>query len=364
MENSIFVDGVSIPRVDDSRKYFLNVLTILFGPSGTGKSSLIRHILNTIRDVVPIGLVCCPTNATNGDYTNIIPDECIYDEVSAKFMRDIFTRQTNVLAMYNLVRSLKDLQPIFELVADQESNSKIIKIDKVYKQGIDMIKSSYDTDEAETALSDLKERNDKKIVSIMRKCIISKISSIDTNQLTDIQKTIVSNLEINPNLLLIIDDCAASIKEWRDLEETKQLFFQGRHFKVTTILTMQNESIIPVPLRANAHISIFTTNKIASTYYTKASSGVSTTERKRIERIAETIFASTGNKPNYKKMVAFSNLVNTDPKIQFIIANPKRKKFGSPAVWAFCDRVKRTTPNAINNSSFAKMFHLKSTPQL
>lgn len=365
MSDLIYIDNKPIPKVDDSKKYFLNVLTILFGPSGSGKSSLIMHILNTIRDVVPVGMVCCPTNATNGDYNNIIPAECIYDDLTADLMKKIFIRQSNVLAMYGMVRSIEILKPLFELIADTASSNKISQLDKLIRTSIGKVKSTYDPDEIESVVEDLESRYQKKVVKIMRNCIKENKYRLSTMQLTDMQRSILANLEINPNLLLIVDDCAASIKEWRDLEETKQLFFQGRHFKVTTILTMQNESIIPVPLRSNAHISIFTTKKIATTYFTKASSGASSEERKRIEKISSIVFASSDDsKPNYKKLVMFGNIVNTEDKIQYIIAKPKRKKFGSTATWELCNRVRRETPNVITKNSFTKMFNLKPVAQL
>lgn len=365
MSDLIYIDNKPLPKVDDSKKYFLNVLTILFGPSGSGKSSLIMHILNTLRDVVPLGMVCCPTNATNGDYDNIIPAECMYDDLTADLMKKIFNRQSNVLAMYDMVRNISILKPIFDKVADSSSSNKVTQLDKLIRDSIIKVKSTYEPDEIESVIEDLETRYKKKVVKIMRNCIKENKYRLSNMQLTELQRSILSNLEINPNLLLIIDDCAASIKEWRDLEETKKLFFQGRHFKVTTILTMQNESIIPVPLRSNAHISIFTTKKIATTYFAKASSGAGTEERKRIEKIANIVFAaSDDSRPNYKKLVIFSNIINTEDKIQYIVAIPRRKKFGSPAAWELCTRVRREVPNAITKNSFTKMFNLKPVAQL
>jgi hypothetical protein len=362
----IYVDNRPIPKVDDSRKYFLNVLTILFGPSGSGKSSLIMHILNTIRDVVPMGLVCCPTNATNGDYNKIIPAECIYDDLTADLMKKIFVRQSNVLAMYGMVRNLDILRPLFEMVADEAARAKISKLDRLIQDGIAKVRTTYDPDEVESVVEDLQGRYQKKAVKIMRACIKEHSQMLSGMGLSEMQRLILNNLEINPNLLLIIDDCAASIKEWRDLEETKQLFFQGRHFKVTTILTMQNESIIPVPLRSNAHISIFTTKKIATTYFLKASSGASPEERKRIEKIAAIVFAANDdrNRPNYKKLVMFGSIIGTEEKIQYMVANPMRKRFGSNATWEMCNRMRRELPNAITRNSFTKMFNLRGQPQL
>ena len=136
-----------------------------------------------------------------------------------------------------------------------------------------------------------------------------------------------------PNSIL---DCAASIREWRDLTETKQLFFQGRHFKMTTILSIQNEACLTPALRNNAHISLFTTEAIVNTFINKASSGYSSDDKKLISRIAATIFSASEDRsrPNYKKLVVFSQLIQSDSRVLYMIANPKKKRFGSAALWA------------------------------
>jgi hypothetical protein len=366
MGDNIYIDNKPICKVDDSKKYFLNVLTILYGPTGSGKSSIILHILNTLRDVVPMGFICSPTNANNGDYNKIMPPQCIYDDLTADLMKKLFIRQTDCIAMYKMVRDITSLKPIFKLIADNNSLIKIQKLDKIIKDSTSKVRSTYDDDEIDSVLEELQTRYEKKVVNIMRNCIRDNKHKLQRIALSDIQKSLLDNFEINPNLLLIIDDCAASIKEWKDLVETKKLFFQGRHYKITTILTMQNESIIPVPLRSNAHISIFTTKKITTTFFLKASSGASPEERKRIEKIAAHIFAASDNnsRPNYKKLIVFGNIIATEDKIQYMIANPKRKRFGSNPYWKFCDNIKRETPNAITKNSFTKMFNLKQVAQL
>lgn len=366
MTDIIYIEGKPIPRVDDSEQYFLNRLTILFGPSGSGKSSLIMHIINSIRKDVPVGIVCCPTNSTSGDYDNIFPAEYIHDDINANLMRNIFNRQTDVLAMYNLTRNAEKLRPMFNLIADNYSIGQIARLDKILHEAIEAIKNNCEQDEIETRIQDMIKKHEGKTVKIMRAAILKNKKALSRMELSSLECSILNNMELNPNMLLIIDDCAASIKSWRDLEETKQLFFQGRHFKVTTILTMQNEAIIPPPLRTNAHISIFTNQMITNTYFQKASSGVSPDERKRISKIASIIFAPSDDhgKPNYKKLVAFSNIINTEDKIQYIIANPKRKKFGIEAFWQLSFDAKRQSPSAINKNSFTRMFGLKREDEM
>lgn len=366
MSNIIYSGGTPIPRVDDAQQYFLNRLTIVYGPSGSGKSSIILHILNTLRDHVPIGIVCCPTAAMNSDYDNIFPNQCIYDDLTKPLLQRIFQRQNNVMTMYNLVRDPDTIKPLYKFVADSDSNAKIEKLDSIYRKGCQDIKSGYGDDEIDSAIGELTQKYNKKLVKIMRGCIINNIKRLQSCNLTEMQISLLNNFQINPNLCLLLDDCAASIKEWKDLTETKQLFFQGRHFRLSCILSFQNDSILPPPLRMNAHISLFTTEKIVNTFFNKASSGASNEDRKKIAKIASDIFATSEDRsrPNYKKLVVFGAVIKTEHKIQYMIGNPKKKKFGSAALWDLCNQVQRETSSSVSSNSFSKMFSLKSAPTL
>ncbi len=366
MSNIIYSHGVPVPRVDDDRLYFLNRLTILYGPSGSGKSSLIQHILNSLKDTIPLAIVACPTASLNGDYQNIIPDQCIYEDVTKPLMQKIFQRQSNVMAMYELVRNVDHLKQLHVLTADNDSFAKIEKLSSIYRKGCADIKSSYDDEDAETAVSELTTKYHKKMVKIMRASINLNIRRVQSFELSDTQKAIISNFNINPSILLLIDDCMASIKEWKDMEETKKLFYQGRHYSVTTLLTAQNETLIPPQLRSNAHISIFTTQTIVNTFINKASSGISPDEKKMISKIAETIFAQSDDRarPNYKKLVIFGQIIKTEHKVQYIIGTIKKKKFGSAAMWELCNQVRREQPSSLTSNSFSKMFALKPKPTI
>jgi energy-coupling factor transporter ATP-binding protein EcfA2 len=200
MSTTIYASGHAIPKVDDSKLYFANRLTILYGPSGSGKSSLIQHILNSLRDTIPIGVVCCPTASLNGDYANILPDQCIYDDVTRPLMQRIFQRQTNVMAMYDIVRDVNYLKPLFELIADHDAKTKVDKLAAIYRKGCQDIKGSYGENEIEATIDELTGKYNKKLVKIMRGVINSNISKLQSHSLTDMQKTILNNLNINPRL--------------------------------------------------------------------------------------------------------------------------------------------------------------------
>lgn len=363
MSTTIYCQGIPIPKLDDSKHLFHNRLTLIIGPSGSGKSALTQHILNSLRDVIPLIMIACPTATMNGDYTGVAPDLCIYNDLTKPFIQSIFQRQTGVVAMHQMVHDVNNIRPIFNLVSDIEYREKIAKLDSIYAKGCKDIKNKLDPSDVDASLESLKEKYTKKLVKHMRLCINSKISTINISNLTEMQRTIIKNFNINPSLVLIADDCMATAKEWSQLEETKKLFYQGRHYHLTTILLCQATTLLSPQLRSNAHITIFTNQQVCNTYVIKDSSGFSPQERKRLIKIAETIFVSAqdGNKPNYKKMVLLGDIIKADHKVQYIIGTPRKKRFGSVAMWKLCDVVKKDSTTQ-TSSSFNKMFSIKPEP--
>lgn len=362
MDSVIHVDNETIPKIDDSEKFFLNRLTMLYGPSGSGKSSLLMHILNTLKEDIPNVIVACESSNTNDDYKGVIPDQCIHTDVTKKLIQQIFQRQKNIIAMYDLVRDINHIKPIYNLVPDVTTDKKLKELKYIYDTGVRDCKQKYDQSELLNKLEDLEAKYNSKCIKFMRDAIKKKLNRLSSLPLTDVQRSMILHFNINPNLLFIIDDCAASIKEWKDLEETKKLFFQGRHYCITTLITFQNESIIPPFLRTNAHISIFTTEEITNTFYNKASSGATKDFVKKINRIASVIFKPSNDrhKPNYKKLVVLGAIIKTNYKIQYMIGTPSKRRFGSEALWTFCDEIKRSNSNVRSSSTFTKMFAITS----
>lgn len=357
---SIYIDNKQIPRVDLTKDLFLNRLTILYGPSGSGKSVLIRTIVNSLIEKIPIGFVCCPTARSNGDYDNIFPSAAVHDDLTATLMQKIFKRQKSMIDMYNLVRDVNAIRPLYECVKDYQTDARIQKNTKKMDEARYEIPKNMEENESIPALQELETVYNEGIVKLMRKCINRSINDISNRmKLSELQQAMIKNFNINPNILLIVDDCAARIKEWKDLTETKELFFQGRHMRTTVVLTMQSESLIPPPLRINAHINIFTTRQIATVYFKKETNGLTTDDRKFLDKVAAAIFAQDEDgKPNFKKMVSFGQLIKTEHKIQFMVGDMRKKRFGSAAFW----KIHESLVSQIHQKEdrdFMRMFDIK-----
>lgn len=53
------------------------------------------------------------------------------------------------------------------------------------------------------------------------------------------------------NMFLIMDDCLSDVGQWKKEKSIKQLFYEGRHYKITLLLTCQSPLGIPHDLRGN-----------------------------------------------------------------------------------------------------------------
>lgn len=366
MDNStVYCHGIPVPRVDEAQYHFHNRMTCIYGGSGTGKSALTQHILNSLRDIVPVAIVACPTATVNNDYDKIIPDQCIYDDMTKPLIQNIFQRQQNVVAMYQMVRDHRHLSKLFYMIADQESRHKADRVKAIYKKGCVDVSAGCTDDEVDAMTDELTVRYHKKLVKIMRNTINGKLLELKQKPLTEVQRSIIFNFNINPSLLLIADDCMATVKEWSALEETKKLFFQGRHYHITTIILCQAETLLPPQLRSNAHITVFTTESVVNTFIGKTAAGFSNDEKKKISKIAQVIFAPSPDpaRRNYKKLVIFGSIVSTDHRVQYMLACPRKKRFGSEALWHLCEEVKRESMMTRDNT-FNRMFSIKPKPSL
>lgn len=66
---------------------------IIIGASGSGKSQLIKFILYTKRNLIPLPLIMSGTEQYNAFYRDFIPDTFIYNELKEEAINSLFKRQ-------------------------------------------------------------------------------------------------------------------------------------------------------------------------------------------------------------------------------------------------------------------------------
>jgi hypothetical protein len=120
-------------------------------------------------------------------------------------------------------------------------------------------------------------------------------------RLTEQEQLIAEFYDLNPNLVLIMDDCASE-KAWQKSEVVKKLFYQGRNYHFTSIISFQGDKDITPEMRRQAHIAMFTTAECALAHFTTKTNGHSKDTIKRADKIITKIFSSVGG-PSFTKLV-------------------------------------------------------------
>lgn len=358
LETNLYVDKEIIPLVENSTEVFLHKSTILYGSSGSGKTVLIKHILYLLKNIIPQIIVINPTNKLNNAYSNIIPKSLIYDEITDDLFKTIYNKQTMARQIYDKIQKIKPMEELFYQCASKNELDEYKQMSDAYnttRKNIDMkVKHISQKKSQQTQL----EEEHKKTIRLFFKQIIrkNKKNLLNMGNITDAQKRIVKYLDFNPNLLLIFDDCAASFKNWGKSTNVNELFFNGRHFYVTTIMSFQYDNTLPPELRSNAFISIFTTKQSALNFFENKKNGISKQEYKKFSMYIDEIFKYKEGYTNHQKLCYFKH--NANYNIQYIIANVYDEfKFGSKSLWDFCDQVKKENDEIDINNPFYESFN-------
>lgn len=348
METSIFSkEGREIPIFDKNIDYFLNRSVILYGASNSGKSTIIKDILFTLKKSIPNVCVICPTNKLNGSYDNLIPKPLIHSDVKENLLNDILKRQSLNVKIYNLVNDFDKLKFMYNKMIDKQEE-KLILLQNAYN----IVKNKLSDKES---LEKLKREHDEKIVEFYKDTISSNTKNINSIDLNENDKMLMKHIKINPNFLIIIDDAAVSANTWCKYESVKELFFNGRHHRVTFMIAFQDDKLLDSSLRKNAFINIFTTEKVCNTYFNRPANNFSSQEKKMMLDIADGVFNrnTQKGKKNYKKLVYLRESV---PPCRWMQADMVRDFiFGSSFLVKYCGQVSKDDKE-INFSEFEDFF--------
>lgn len=360
LETNLYVDKDIIPLAENSTETFLHKSTILYGSTGSGKTVLIKHILFLLKNTIPQVIIINPTNKLNNAYSDIVPKQLVYDEIDENLFQTIYEKQTMARQMYDKVQKIEPLYNLFKKCATSTDHNEYKQMSNIYKNTKDNVDSKVKhISEKKSQQNQLKEEHQKTIRSFFKQIIRKNrkvlLSSNKINSLTSDEQLIIKYLDFNPNLLLIFDDCAASFKNWGKFTGVNELFFNGRHFYVTTIMSFQSDTILPPDLRSNTYISIFTTKQCALSFFENKKNGISKQDYKKYIKYIDEVFKIKDGYKNYQKLCYFKN--DPDYLIQYIIANVYSDfKFGSSLLWEFCEKVKRNDDEIDINNPFYDSF--------
>jgi energy-coupling factor transporter ATP-binding protein EcfA2 len=357
-DRSLFLsDKTKLKWIPKNYKDYLNKTTILYGLTGSGKSTIIEEIMYLCKDFIPNVGVIAPTNTSNDNYTGKVPTYLIRKNMDVKWLDKILLRQKEVSTLFKNANKINILKSLFDKVSDETARvteSSAIKKSHSYLITVDQSSMAF-KDKKKQKNQILTERDDmlKKIYKTSIR--FNKVSLEGNSSLTNAELACVKFLDFNPNIMIILDDCASKFKKICKQSSTmKEIFYEGRHYYITTIISTQDDKEIEPELRKNSRVSIFTSAQSATCNFEKTSNGYPKNQKLRAKIATEAVFEQDENDiKHFQKLVYVQG--EADP-FRYTIADIYDDfKMGDRALWKLDDAInKKRSKEARNNPVFDK----------
>lgn len=358
-------DGTKLYDLPKNYKFFIGGRTILYGASNSGKSYILNEILYLSKDIVPIIFVVAPTNTSNGAFDGMIPSHFIKTQIDREWLINLWNRQKESAQAYKVANKLQNLRALF-LKAIKNDRVQLIQEQFVITKVDNTIKKIDSVPTTKHNHAQKKSQKQKCIQvkeDILRELYKSQIRLnkvyLERLQLSDIEKHTLAFLDFNPNMVLVLDDCASQMKEWAKwIDGTENLiesiFYQGRHNYLTLIMTAQDDKSMKSEFRKNASLSIFTTPNIAAANFERSANNFDKKTKERALRCIEATFAQDPNS-EYKhfRKLAYVNQA-TDPFRTIEAGTYDDFRMGGDPMWRLEERLKSESENLQSNSLFNK----------
>lgn len=338
----------------------LRKTTVMYGESNSGKSTNIYHMLRLLRPFIPIFIVISPTSASNGDYDDRIPNVLIFKEPTKEIFKAIYQRQEASAAFYRKANKLEILCSLYSKIKDKKVDSIImaVKRRRIFAKQKTAEQYASDSAKRDVEMKSIDDTHDETLRNVYRLAIRKhKEYLIRKFKLSDEQLYCLKYLDFNPNLGLIVDDCAAQIKQWGKDETISKIFYQGRHNFITSIYTFQHDKLLDSNFRQNAFLSVFTTEKCARAYFSRTTNNFDKEDQKKIREILKDVF-SDDPKKKFQKLIYIRE--SRQQFYRFTATTYPKFKVCFPYVQKYCELVKSNEEAMDDQNPFMRNFMIGS----
>jgi Cdc6-like AAA superfamily ATPase len=111
-------DGIPIRWFNKDVDDYLDKTTLIYGGTGSGKTTIIEEILYKVRYMIPAFLVIVPSTSSHY-YTAKLPERCVKEDLTKRKLEQIWQRQSSLTQIYKIANNIKNLARVFEKVADR-----------------------------------------------------------------------------------------------------------------------------------------------------------------------------------------------------------------------------------------------------
>ena len=216
----ILRDGSKLGWLEKDYNYYLRKCTLIFGSSGTGKSTIIDEIMYLLKPHIPLCFVIAPTNMSNQAYTGKVPKRFIKDgrdlDKLVTWLEKFVSRQKNTAQLYMIANNLKNLKCLFDKVSDAPAKELEKSISRKADDSLIFIDESEQMNFAQKKAQKtmIKVERDRMLRKVYKTSIrFHKIALEKVKSLTKVERVTLTFLDINPHVLLVLDDCASKFKK-------------------------------------------------------------------------------------------------------------------------------------------------------
>ena len=288
---------------------YMHKTVLIIGGSGSGKTITIEEVLYLLRDYVPNIIVFTPESSSKY-YNDKVNPKCIKHDITAKRLLDIWNRQKQITEVYNIANNIMILESIFMIIYDRESGLLVNLLKGKAEEACNAIDASrLDFGQKKSQKIAIKEILEKQLTRIYKDSIRKNKDGImkQKRDLSPVQLTAVEFLDLNPELVVVIDDLSEQFKGIvRSFSKTKDnpiaaIFFKCRHNHLTFVFGVHEEKYVDTELRKNAHLTIYADVASFTAAIAKESNGFNKLDRKDLTIYADCVFTAQKGIKNHKK---------------------------------------------------------------
>jgi hypothetical protein len=349
-------DHVPIHWLEKSPANHVDKTTLIFGVSSSGKSTIITEILYLCKNYIPNYIVIAP-HASSDVYRKKLPDRCIIEDLTKERLQKIWARQCNITQIYNIANDIINLESLFMKANDRNAQIVLKTIKEKAIQSINIVHNdkSLDYGQIKSQVAMIEKTKSNSIKKLYKSIIRENQTKLSKLELTNKESITLEYLDVNPRLMIIIDDCSELFKGWMKLFSKgeanvfESIFFKGRHNYISLVFAAHDDKIVAPELRKNARVTIFTSSSAVICSINKPQSGFSSQEKKDIIKITDKIF-SNKNDPNANKYQKLCYIKDDSEPFRYTIANLYEEfKIGCQPLYELIDSMPKKDDNIDEN---------------
>ena len=281
----------------NNASHYLSRFTILYGTSGVGKTTVIRHIIAMLaRQLRIVHIFSGSDDSGNSNFSDISPAAIISSEITPARLELIYKKQVRHAKNYADIQDMAIMKGLSKLIATTAQRAKIKDLSRHFKT-------------LPNSPANIKHQASAMVLKYYHKIISEcNIDAVPANLSEKVSSTrlLITQYTAAPCIAIIIDDCSDRKGDWAKSPIIKTLAYKARHYHITTILADQGQSL-ETDVRIGAHNHIFMNIDSLRRTFALTASGLKLTRQEN--QLVEQLFAESADICEQSRRQSFATVV-------------------------------------------------------